>query len=144
MSAMPLHLIACVSTKLDKSARADDLYVSPWFAKAKAYVTGLRAPWRILSAKHGLLDPSAVIAPYELTLNTMPVAERRVWAERVLAVLRELACDGDDVVVLAGDRYRQFLIPGLKSRGVRVHVPMQGLGLGEQLRWLTQARKRAR
>jgi len=128
--------------KLDKTARADDLYVSPWFQKAKAYVTGLRAPWRILSAKHGLLEPAAKIVPYEQTLKTMPAAKRRAWSARVVAALGDLVHEGDEVVVLAGERYRQFVVPALKSLGVRVTVPMHRLGLGQQLRWLDRARSR--
>lgn len=38
--------------------------------------------------------------------------------------------------ILAGDRYREFLTPMLQARGVQVDVPMQGLRIGEQLRWL--------
>ncbi|MCE2939855.1 MAG: DUF6884 domain-containing protein [Armatimonadota bacterium] len=38
--------------------------------------------------------------------------------------------------ILAGDRYREFLAPMLQARGVQVDVPMQGLRIGEQLRWL--------
>jgi hypothetical protein len=47
--------------KLDR--RAEDLYVSPSFRKARAYVSTLEAPWRILSAKYGVVDPQSVIEP---------------------------------------------------------------------------------
>ena len=124
--------------KLDRRARADELYTSPWFSKARAYVTNLGAPWCVLSAKHGLLDPGTVIEPYEQTLNAMPIAGRKVWASRVLRHLQQLVAKGDDLVVLAGERYREFLIGPLSARGVRVHVPMNRMGLGEQLRWLDQ------
>ena len=122
--------------KLDRPARAEDLYRSPWFVKARAYVKSLGASWRILSAKHGLVDPGDVIEPYELTLNEVPAAERRSWAGRVLESLTRLVGRGDKVVLLAGERYRQFLFPGLRDMGVHVEVPMHGLGIGEQLRWL--------
>ena len=42
--------------------------------------------------------------------------------------------------ILAGDRYREFLTPMLQARGVQVDVPMQGLRIGEQLRWLDRPR----
>ena len=42
------------------------------------------------------------------------------------------------VVFLAGQRYREFLEPSLRSRGLVVSVPMEGLRIGEQLRWLTK------
>lgn len=130
-----LHLVSCVSTKVDHRARAKDLYVSPWFRKARAYVSSRGAPWKILSAKHGLLSPESLIEPYEAALNTLPVAKRRAWSDRVLEALDSTIADGDEVVMLAGLRYREFVVPALRERGVRVDVPMSGLGLGMQLRW---------
>lgn len=40
------------------------------------------------------------------------------------------------VVFLAGQRYREFLADHLKSRGIVVEVPMEGLRIGQQLSWL--------
>ncbi len=67
---------------------ARDLYVSDWFVKARAYVERTGIDWCILSAEYGLLDPESVIAPYERTLNTMGVVERRAWASKVLGQLQ--------------------------------------------------------
>jgi hypothetical protein len=132
---VPLHLVSCVSEKLDRDVRAEELYVSPWFRKARAYVNAINAPWRILSAKHGLLRPDAIVGPYEATLNTMAIAPRRAWAERVLRDLEPLVAAGDTVVVIAGARYREFLVPTLARWSVRVDIPLEGLRIGEQLRW---------
>jgi len=101
-------------------------------------VHSIRAPWRILSAKHGLLRPDAIVGPYEATLNAMAVAQRRAWAARVLVDLAPFVAAGDAVVVLAGARYRELVVPSLERRGVRVDVPLAGLGIGEQLRWFVQ------
>ena len=90
----------------------------------------------ILSAKYGLVSPDQVIAPYEQTLNTMPVAERRAWADRVAVQLDAASPDLAQVVFLAGKRYREFLAQYLVRRGVIVSVPMEGLLFGEQLSWL--------
>lgn len=133
---MSLHLVSCVSMKLDRAARAEDLYISPWFRKARAYIRKLGAAWRILSAKHGLLDPRTEIEPYEQTLNKMAIAARRAWANAVLSALGQV--DINEVVFLAGARYREFLAPGLEARGILVNVPLRGLGLGEQLRWFDE------
>jgi hypothetical protein len=92
--------------------------------------------WYILSAEHGLLRPDAIIAPYNKTLNEMPLAERRMWADKVLNTLATLLAAGDEVIILAGKRYREFVIPQIEARGVRVSVPMKGLGIGEQKHWL--------
>ena len=82
-----LYLVSCVKTKGPGPAPAKDLYKSAWFRKARAYVEKKARPWRILSAQYGLVHPERVIGPYEQTLKTMPVADRRAWAATVLAEL---------------------------------------------------------
>ena len=131
-----LWLVSCVKTKRSSPCRAEDLYTSDWFAKARAYTERQNCPWRILSAKHGLVRPETVIAPYEKTLNTMRVVERRAWARRVLAQLEPGLAGLDAVVFLAGQSHRDFLEGPLRSRGLAVRVPMEGLRQGQQLRWL--------
>ncbi len=96
------------------------------------------APWRILSARHGVVHPGEVIAPYDQTLLRMRVGERREWADRVLVQLDPLLDAGDETVFLAGLRYREFLEAPLRERGVRVSIPMAGLPIGRQLRWLNR------
>jgi len=44
----------------------------------------------------------------------------------------------DTVIILAGMRYREFLMDYLQSTFPRVEVPMENLRIGEQLRWLSQ------
>ena len=92
--------------------------------------------WRILSAKYYLVHPGEEIRPYEKTLNTIRVKERRAWADRVLAELEPCLVGVDTVVFLAGKPYREFLEPSLRQRGLQVRVPMRGLRLGQQLAWL--------
>lgn len=131
-------LVSCVSRKRSSVVPAKDLYLSDWFLKARRFAEGTGAPWFILSAEHGLVDPDEPIGPYEKTLNTMPVRERRGWADAVFEQLTTAAPDLERVMVLAGTRYREFLADRLVARGVAVEVPMKGLRIGEQLSWLGQ------
>lgn len=132
-----LHLLACVKEKAAQPMPAADLYRSVWFRKARAFVEAKHAPWLILSALHGVVDPEDVIAPYEQTLMTMRAAERRAWGERVVTQLLERSYeDGGRVVILAGAMYRE---PISRWLGDRASVPMRGLAIGEQLAWLTNA-----
>ncbi len=71
-------------------------------------------------------------------LNTVGVAERRLWAARVLDKLVPEIRDERRVVMLAGARYREFLIEPLGRLGMKVVVPMAHLTRGEQLGWLTE------
>ncbi len=81
--ATDVYLISCVSKKRKEECRARELYISDWFLKARQYAEDSGCPWFILSAGYGLVAPDRVIASYNLTLKTMPVACRRVWAEGV-------------------------------------------------------------
>jgi hypothetical protein len=92
--------------------------------------------WYILSAKHGLLRPDEIVDPYEQTLNAMPRHDRFAWAERVRSQLLEMLPRDAELLVLASQRYREQLVPFLKSQGYVVRVPMAGLKFGPQLRWL--------
>ena len=131
-----LCFVSCVAQKLPRSAPAKDLYTSPLFRKARGFVEAQGWPWFILSAKYGLVDPEQVIEPYEKTLNTMGVAERRDWAEGCRRALEPHLAGVKSVAFLAGNKYREFLAPALRNRGIEVHVPMARLPIGKQLAWL--------
>ena len=142
MAMTDVYLVSCVGKKQPRAVAARELYLSDWFRKARAYVEATGAPWFILSAEHGLLDPSTVISPYDRTLNAMSVADRRAWAATVLDQLKEVLHETDDVVIFAGQRYRKFLLDGLRPMCRRVDVPLAGLGIGQQLQWFTQQQPR--
>ena len=132
-----LCLVSCVSMKRPVSARARDLYVSPWFQKARSCVEAMGCPWFILSAKYGLVDPNSMIDPYNQRLKTMPVNRRRAWARGVIEDLAPRLAGVNSVAILAGSAYREFVEPELRGRGLTVYVPMEGMGIGRQLSWLT-------
>lgn len=129
----PVFLVSCVGEKLDHAAPAKDLYQSAWFKKAREYVEA-RGRWFVLSALLGLVDPDSTIDPYNATLNDMSAAERREWAGRVFVEI-ERSIPVGDLVVMAGRNYRDYLIPLLVAAGYSVSVPLENLGIGEQLSW---------
>lgn len=77
-------LVACAGKKLPHAAPAKDLYASSLFEKSRAYAEDRAAAWFILSALHGLVEPDAVIEPYDVNLNDMSAAARRAWSRRVI------------------------------------------------------------
>lgn len=134
-----IYLVSCVSKKRSAKLPAEELYRSDLFQKSRAYVLRQMRPgdeWYVLSAKHGLVSPRLAIEPYNETLNNMGKRERQEWAHRVEKDLRNLLRPGDVVVFLAGQNYREFLEPALSGFGCSTLVPMRGMRIGEQLRWL--------
>ena len=132
-----IGLISCVSKKRPSAAEAKDLYYSALFAKSRKFIEQRCDSWFILSAKYGLVEPADVIEPYEETLNKKSLRKRVEWADRVWTVLRQRLRPDDHVTILAGERYRESLVPLMKEYGCQVDVPMQGLSIGRQLQWLS-------
>jgi hypothetical protein len=130
---LSVYLVSCVKEKGNLRAPARDLYVSNWFRKARAFVESSGMPWFILSAEYGLVEPNQIIEPYENTLSAQSSAERRAWSQKVVAQMELALPNVDRVVLLAGIKYREFLMDYLTKRYTNVHVPMRGLKIGEQL-----------
>jgi hypothetical protein len=126
-------LVACSAGKLDRPAPARELYTSQLFCKARLYVETHCDRWYVLSARHGLVAPERVLAPYDERLG----ANTADWCWLVRSQLcAELTfVHGVELVVLAGENYRGFL----DGSPWPVKVPMEGLGIGQQLGWLTRA-----
>ena len=127
-------LIPCASKKRTVKSRAAELYVSPLFKLNLQYARKLEPDAIfILSAKYGVLALDEEIEPYDVTLNSMKANERRVWASEVIEQLRVHAdLQQDHFIVLAGERYRQYLLPHLAS----FEIPLEGLPIGKQLQYL--------
>ena len=133
----PVYLVACVSQKLDRRARAADLYRSDWFRKARTYVEEAGSPWYVLSAAHGVVAPFRRIDPYNVTLRDLSAAQRRLWGEKTVSQLRRAigARHPGPIIFLAGRLYRE---PLLAFAGERAVIPMEGMGIGQQKAWLAQ------
>ena len=131
-----VYLVSCVGGKFPKPTIAKDLYTSAWFKKARHFVESKSCPWFVLSAEFGLVSPERIISPYEKTLNTMPISDRRKWAEMVNSQIEAVAPQLAVAVFLAGQRYRESLVDHLRKRNIVVQIPMEGLRIGEQLSWL--------
>ena len=136
-----VFLVSCVSQKLPHAAPARFFYCSDWFQKARALMEAGGWRWHILSAEYGLVDPSDRLHPYDRRLHDMGAREHFEWADWVARSLhlREKAGKNPSYAILAGRVYRKWLVPKLTCvGGVTCRVPMQGLGIGEQKRWLKE------
>jgi hypothetical protein len=69
----------------------------------------------------------------------MPKRERLIWTDRVQRQLLEILPLNAEVILLAGLRYRQEIQPFLKARGFSVVAPMQGMRIGQQLKYLKRS-----
>ena len=129
-----IALVACGSRKRETASEAVHLYTGTLFTLSLEYAHRRQVDaFYILSAKHGLLSPDAVIEPYDVTLYRLSAKERRAWARKVVQQLQQHADLGaDHFVILAGTRYREHRLPYLSS----FETPLEGLPIGKQLQYL--------
>lgn len=132
-------LVACSGRKRTTRAAAADLYTGALFVKARRYVE-LTCPdgWHVLSALHGLVDPSTEVDPYDHSMRD--VADAAAWAERVNVALLGRYHDGRPTTfyVIAGADYRTPLVPRL-AVWADVRELLTGLGYGAQMSALDSA-----
>lgn len=84
MSTPPLRIIGCVKTKIDilpgALVPAMDLYDSPLWRKRHAYAEAGAAPWLILSAEYGLIEPGERVATYDTNISSVkPLRHGQTW-----------------------------------------------------------------
>lgn len=139
MESRRIALIACSSSKAPAEEEARRLYQGTLFHKSVMFAEKTCNEWAVLSAKYGLVRPNERIQPYDETLNTKTRADRLNWAGRVVESIRaEWNCIPCVFVFLAGAKYREGVLEALSAiPDVSVEVPMQGLGIGRQLQWLS-------
>jgi len=120
-----ITLIQCTNSKRDEAATAKDLYdESGYFRDMRAYAEAKNDPWYILSAKHGLVEPTKTIDPY----NQFGLSETQAND-----IAEQLASHGvTSVEVVAGKQYTNPLVPALENHGIDVLDNFRGLRIGER------------
>lgn len=140
---MRIVLLSCTKRKAGYPAPAREFYsASPMFRRALAHVSRYADQIYVLSAKYGLVTLDQVLEPYDLTLNTMSLRQRRDWAERVLAEIqsrhgRDLS--GVTIEFHTGEKYRIPLEDMLREAGATCLCPVAGLPIGRRLRYYAAA-----
>lgn len=164
-----MALVGCGKAKLDVAAPARDLYTGPLFRAARAHVEARYEHWGILSAKHRLVEPDRVLAPYDVCLDDLSEVEQWVWTENMAAMARlghgpfpsavrrhfgvtpnranRTNTTRDEAYpirldVYAGRRYVEALPQQWHDR-FDIRTPLAGLGQGERLGWFARHRQEA-
>lgn len=134
-------VIGCGKAKLSSPAPAWRLYTGSLFVAARRYAEASGQRWAILSAKHGLVEPDRVLEPYDVRLK-LKGEELSRWAQEAAyaceRMLRRLP--KQSVEVLAGHPYAwPFRNELLWLANIESTEPLEGMGLGQRLQWLSRA-----
>lgn len=126
-----ISYIACSKTKHFKKCPAKYMYRGALFKKSYCYCLIQKYEIYILSAKYGLLHPEDIIEPYEMTLNSMNIKDRRDWSQKIILSIKERGLFYSPSIMFAGNNYSEFLnLPNAT-------YPLKGLSQGKQLQWFT-------
>ena len=127
-------LIGCAKKKCLFKSVAEEVYISPLFQLSLKYAHKLKPDAIfILSAKYGLITLRDEIKPYDTTLNKMTAVQRKAWSLKIIEQLEiDFDLQKDHFIILAGKRYRQFLLSYIAS----FEIPLHGLPIGKQMQFL--------
>ncbi|MGD9101265.1 MAG: hypothetical protein PVF45_12365, partial [Anaerolineae bacterium] len=130
-------LVACSARKLTRPALARALYTSVLFRAARTWVEANGWPWHVLSARHGLVDPDQVLAPYDACFQQSAPSG---WVEAVwTSLLERYAGRRVHFKLLASLAYRDRLMQRIRDHpDWRAEAPLAGLGIGQQIVWLRE------
>jgi hypothetical protein len=103
------------------------LFESAGFARARDHAAASGHPWFVVTAKHGLLDPDDVVAPFDLQLGDQSIGYRTAWGEWVVAQLGDrLRLEGVTLEVHGGVDFAQPLRGPMARRGGSVDLQLPG------------------
>lgn len=132
-------LLGCGKSKRPRPWKGPivDLYTGNLYRARLAVARLYGGPHWILSAFHGLRRPEYEAFAYDRTLD-----DRDIWrwySGLVGSVMLYETNPGDRIVVLASRPYWSGWDSELRLEGRLVETPLEGLAMGEQLRWLKAA-----
>ena len=103
------------------------LFESAGFVRAREYAASSGHPWFVVTAKHGLLDPDDVVAPFDVQLGDQSMGYRNAWGEWVVAQLGDrLLLEHVTVEVHGGVDFAQPLRGPLTRRGAAMDLQLPG------------------
>lgn len=133
-----LYLITCSKEKRQKKAPAKELYTSARFKYARKLAEEHADQWFILSAKHGLLQPSDLITPYDMCLHELDKTTKHKWCQMVINQLAPHLNKDTQVVYLGEEGYVQAISLWLEKKNIHIFIPFRYLAEKKRIPWLKQ------
>jgi hypothetical protein len=136
---LEVALVGCGKLKAkEQGLAAKDLYTGVPFRLAYSHAKATADDVHILSALHGLVNPFAMLAPYDFSMVQMPPSMHIEWGRRVLGDLKAAyPMRRLKIVFYAGTQYIRPIMRAVtdEARYWTFHDPLKGLDLFERIRW---------
>lgn len=140
MTVKKICFVGCTKHKKSYKCKASELYSeSVNFRKQINIISKIyKCEYYILSAKHGLVNPSDILEPYDLSLYNMNTKEIEKWVENVKNQMNDVFdCKNIHAIFLCGEKYRKNLLDIFYS----YEEPFKGLGIGQQMQKMNEMLK---
>lgn len=126
-----IALISCTSSKKDYECEAKELYSNSLAFRLEYEIASkIAEKVYILSAKHGLISPNTVLAPYNYTLINKPKSVKVKWSNTVLNQMKqEVSLENDEFIIFTGKDYYGYLLSSMKN----YWLPLKGIRQGERI-----------
>jgi hypothetical protein len=151
---LKVALVACGKAKVKHPAPAREFYIGGLFTGTRDLVEHEAAgydAWWILSARHYLVHPDAILTPYEAALGNAPKEYVEYqWPNQVDVRFRctepgygKWSQHGGRLIVdiYAGQDYTTPLMKRWDGLSWEINLPLEGLQIGERLAALKHARE---
>ena len=125
-----LIIISCGAKKRTYQCKAEDMYIGPLFKASLEWAKKQPIPYFIVSTKYGLLKPTDIIKPYEMTLKEMNKSEIIIWAKNIAKELpknKKIICVTSKIYSLFSNYYNGIVLN-----------PLVGLGIGKRIKWFKE------
>lgn len=133
-----IAIVGCGKAKTTGAAAARDLYTGNLFQSSLRHAERTCDQVYIASAQYELVLPNQVLRPYDRTLADLGGKRARTaWGQRVLASIGHRKGDPPPTIIIyAGGHYADALQAGAWWRDWPWERPLDGMRIGERLRWL--------
>jgi len=127
-------VVGCANKKKSYPCEARELYSeSQLFSKTVAYINSYyNDSYVILSAKYGVVSPTRIIEPYDVSMKQISPEERKF----IISTIRYTLGMYPKIIALCGSDYVKVLKEALPD--ACVIEPMKGMGIGQRLHFLTE------
>ncbi len=141
-SDVTVALVGCGKLKAARTdLRAKDLYVGVPFRMAFRHACATADDVHILSALHGLVDPYAMLAPYDFSMVQIPPSKHLAWGRNILNSLKaEYPMRRLKIVFYAGQQYIRPIMRSIvdEDRYWTFENPLEGKDLFQRIGWFKQ------
>ena len=121
-----LVITSCSKKKLNYPTIAANLYQGTLFKKVKKFAKIINADFKIISAKHGLIDSRKKIEPYDQEIEN--ISDIRKLRKTEVEKLQDILSLYDKIIIIMGKKYRKIFSSLFENPKIILIKSNKGIG----------------